>query len=105
MGEGSKYDFEIWFRYDLADLKAEYSYYKNLIYTKSTKLRKFYLCTDISQKMLKTLDDDTHLIIRVVGRSPKSIEKTRQSRLRRIWKTLFCTVAMNQEKMVSVIPF
>lgn len=33
------------------------------------------------------------------------LEKNRQGKFRRIWETLFVTVAMNQVKMVSVILF
>ena len=33
------------------------------------------------------------------------LEKNQQGKLRRTWKTLFGTVAMNQVKLISVIPF
>ena len=42
---------------------------------------------------------------RVVGSSPNVSEKNQQGRFRRIRKTLFGTDAINEVKLISVIPF
>ena len=55
---------------------------------------------------LKSLFTPTYLA--VVGQSEARqyvLEKNQQGGFRRIWKTLIGTVAMNQAKLVSVIPF